>query len=326
MKQGKKEELSSLDKFRQKVIKDLGKDSIIDAAEVKQEKFSTGNFKLDYELKGGYPKGTIVEFSGYESSGKTTSCIEGTAAFQKKYPNEMVLWLDLEKVFDPIFMQNLGVDISEEKFILLRPATGEKAYEVIKDFCQAFKGGLIVVDSVSLMLPEKEDEGDMGQAQMGSQARMMSQGLRKIFPHVSKSDATLFFVNQLREKIGVSYGSPNTTTGGKALAFYARTRIEVSRTKGNYEETSFGCNMKLVKATYGNEKGKVETHLLKTGGFDNMSDLIDVAVANEVIEKKGSWFAYNGTNLAQGLVATRELLSDNEELVEEIRSKVFGDV
>jgi recombination protein RecA len=322
-----KEEKSKIEQFKTKLLKEYGKkDSVlIDVDSVKYEKFGTGCPKLNCQLKGGYVKGTIVEFYGFEKSGKTTSCIEGAVQFQKSYPQEPILWIDIEKVFDPAYFSYLGLDLDENKFILTRPGNGETTFDLIKDFCSSFSGGLIVVDSVAMLLPSKEDEQEMGAHQMGAQAKMMSQGLRKIFPHLSKSNTTVFFVNQLREKLGVMFGDPTVTSGGKSLAFYARTRLKVSRVKGDNLEEAFGCNIFLEKATYGNEGVKVETHLLKTGGFDKIQDIIDLAVDKEIITKSGNTYSYGDIKLGVGKSTIKPLLSDNTELLQEIEENIYND-
>jgi recombination protein RecA len=321
-----KEEKSKVEQFKSNLLKTYGKkDSVlIKTSDVKYEKFGTGSPKLNYHLKGGYVKGTIVEFFGFEKSGKTTSCIEGAVQFQKTYPEEPILWVDIEKVFDPEYFSYLGLDLDEERFILVRPGNGETTFELIKDFCNSFDGGLIVVDSVAMLLPSKEDEQEMGSHQMGAQAKMMSQGLRKIFPHLSKSNATVFFVNQLREKLGVMFGDPTVTSGGKSLAFYARTRIKVSRVKGENTEEAFGCNLFLEKATYGDEGVKIETHLLKTGGFDKVQDIIDLAINSEIIAKNGNTYSYKDIKLGVGKSVIKPLLTDNLELLEQIEKEIYN--
>lgn len=318
--------MADISKFKESLLSTLGKkhDTLVSVNEVSFEKFSTGNIKLDKELKGGYVKGTIVELFGYEKSGKSTTCTETVKQFQSKYPEEPVLWIDLEKAFDPEYFIKLGVDLDENKFILSRPISGEAAYDTIKTFSQSFDGGLIIVDSVALMLPEKEDSQEMGSHQMGSQAKMMSQGLRKTFPHISKSNTTVIFINQLREKIGVMFGDNTTTSGGKSLAFYARTRIKISRVKGEYTDTHFGCNMYLEKATYGNEGARVNTHLLKSGGFDQITDLLDAAKDVGVLEVSGRTYSYGDIKLGGSKASVYELLLDNEELAEEIKLKVLS--
>lgn len=318
------ENKSGKELFLTNFLNKVGKNTEIvkNVNDLKIEKFSTGCLKLDVELKGGYPKGTYIESSGFQGAGKTTSCIEAAVQFQKAFPDEIILWIDIEKVFDKVYFEKLGLDVNSEKFILLRTRTGEEAFEALIEFCKSVKGGFAVIDSVALLLPEKEDEADMGQAQMGAQARLMSQGLRKTFPHSSKNETTIFFINQLKEKLGVLYGKNTVTSGGKSLGYYTRTRTELSRVKGEYEETSFGCNILLEKATFGNEKAKVNTHLLYEGGFDKIADIMDLGIESGVLTKSGSWFVYGDTKLGQGKEQTRTLLEDNIELSNELEIKI----
>lgn len=318
------EKLSPTDLFLQNITGFLGKDSgaIIAADKVVIEKFSSGSLALDIELKGGHVKGTMIEPFGFNQSGKTTSCAESAREFQKAYPNEMVLLVDLEKAFDPSRYKALGVDISPERFILVRPGVGEDAFETMIQFCKTFKGGMIILDSVSLLLPGKEDEGSVGDAVMASQARLMSQGLRKLFPHSSKSNTTVFFINQLRMKIGMVFGNPETTSGGNSLAYYTRTRLNFSKVKGDNPEEANGCNIKLSKASFGNEGVTVKTHLRHGSGFDKLMEILDLSEVLGLIKKSGSWFSYQGTNIGQGKPATRQMLADNPELAEELELKI----
>lgn len=316
--------LEALKNFKSNILKNFGKENNIikNVDDIVIERFSTGNTKLDIELKGGYPKGTYIELYGVNQSGKTTAAIEAAIQFQKKYPDEPILWIDLEKVFEKAFFEHLGLDLNPDKFILVRPSTGEKTYEIMIDFSKSIKGGLVILDSVALLLPEKEDEQDMGAAQMASQARLMSQGLRKLFPHTSKNETTLIFINQVATNIGVMYGDADVTSGGRRLGYYTRTRLKLSKVKGKYPEICNGCNISLVKATFGNEGVKVESHISKNGGFDKMVDLVDAAIDLDVINKSGSWYSYNETKIGQGLQGVIDLLNDNPELLEEIESKI----
>ena len=253
----------------------------------------------------------------------TSSCAEAVAQFQKKYPKEMIMWFDLENVLDEDYFNNIGVNIDPDKFILLRPSTGEEVFEIIREFTKSFKGGLIVIDSVPLMVPETTMEADFNQANVAAQARLMSKGLEMTMAHVSKSEATMFFINQLRVNIGNTYGDPNVTKGGKALGYYVRTRIKTSRqnSKGIAGESS-GNTFELVKANYGNEKKKVETRIVYGQGIDKYSELIDFCTKLDVFEKSGSWFSYKGTKLANGKNAFIEVLKDNIELFEELEQIV----
>ena len=289
--------------------------------DIKIEKFSTGSLKLDEALKGGYPKGTVIELFGKSQSGKTTLCIHATSEHQKKYPNEPIMWIDLEKVFDPIYFQNLGVDINPEKFIIINKLQkGEDIWETIISFVKMNEDGLIVLDSVTGLLPSKEDEGEVGDAQMASAARMNSQAFRKLMPYIGFGKTTFIAVNQVRKNIG-GYGEDEVTTGGGAWEFFSRTRIKTSGLKG--EEGEYSKNkFKLVKANYGNKDKIVETSIEYGTGFNRTKELVDIAVSKDIIKKSGSWFSYDGTNLAQGLDSTVDVLNDNLELKDIIELKI----
>lgn len=312
-----------IDLFKDTIHTMFGKNSGILVENLSErviEKFPTGSPKMDIKLKGGYPKGKIVEFSGESGSGKTTTCIEGSAQFQKKYPNEYILWVDLEDVYDPEYNSNIGLDINKN-FILVKPETGEQAWDIIVEFCRNFKGGLVVLDSVALLLPEKEDEGSVGDANMALAARMNSKGLRKIMPHLSKNKITFFVINQMRSKIGVMFGNPNVTTGGRGWEYYSRTRVYCSTSKGE-EGISAIHRYKLVKANYGIKDSVIETSIVYGQGIDKEMELIDLAVEANIIDKSGSWFSYAETKLGQGVGSVKEILMDNPELFEEIKTKL----
>lgn len=309
--------------FKDNVNKMFGKNSgilIENLSERVIEKFPTGSPKLNIKLKGGYPKGKIVEFSGDPQSGKTTACIEGASEFQKTYPDEVILWVDLEDVYDPEYNTNIGLEINKN-FILVKPDTGEQAWDIIIDFCRKFKGGLIVLDSVALLLPESEDKGSVGDANMALAARMNSKGLRKIMPHLSKNKTTFFVINQMRSKIGIMFGNPNTTTGGRGWEYYARTRVYCSASKGE-DGVSAKHKFKLIKANYGVKDSVVETSIVYGHGIDKELELIELAVEADIINKSGSWFSYAETKLGQGISAVKEVMMDNPELFEEIKNKV----
>lgn len=249
----------------------------------------------------------------------TTSCLHGATEFQKTYPKELILWVDLEDVYDPEYNEAIGLKINGN-FILVKPETGEQAWDIIIEFCRNVKGGLVVLDSVALLLPEKEDEGSVGDANMALAARMNSKGLRKIMPHLSKNKTTFFVINQLRSQIG-GYGDPNVTTGGKAWAYYARTRIKCTPLKGE-EGISSKHKFKLIKANYGIKDSVVETSIVYGHGIDKEMELIELAVEAEIIKKSGSWFSYGDTKLGQGIQAVKEIMMDNPELFEEIKNQL----
>lgn len=308
--------------YRDLISKMFGKNSDILVEDIKNisiEKFSTGSYLLDRDLKGGYPKGTLVEIYGPNSSGKTTASIHAVAEHQKKYPDEPVLWVDLEKVFDPVYFTNIGIDISPEKFILVRPSAGEDAWETIIAFTKAFEIGIIVLDSVALLLPKKEDEGMVGDAQMASAARMNSQGLRKLFPYMKPGGTTVIAINQIRKNIG-GYGDPNVTTGGEAWAFYARTRLKTSVSKGEAGEYAIH-KFTQIKANYGNRDKVTETTIVYGEGFNKMKELLEVAIEQGVVKKGGAWFTYEDMKL-QGMDNVVSLMRDNPEFVAEIESKI----
>ena len=325
-KKQKEKEKTPHELFLESIKKAFGKESpIIDTSDeeaLEIEKFSSGSLLLDQELKGGWPKGRIAELYGPEGSGKTTTSIHAVAEFLRKYPDEYCLWLDQEKVFDPVYFETIGIDWRSENFILTRCHSGEDAYETMINFTKFHKGGIIIVDSVATLLPSAEDEKDMGAATMGSQARLNSQGLRKLLPHLSKSNTTLFFINQVREKLGVTFGDPETTPGGKAIKFYARTRVRVSSKKSE-DDSSAKAGYILKKANYGNVGGKVETNILYGIGFDRVSEVLTVAVEAGLIEVNGSWYSYEGTKLGQGFNGLKLAVEDNINLYQEIEQKVL---
>lgn len=318
-----KTEVNKMQSYLDDIYKYLGKNTDVivkDPKNIVIEKFKTGSYILNKDLNGGYAKGTLIEIYGPAGSGKTTACVSAVAEHQKEYPNEPVLWVDLEKVFDPVYFQKIGINIEPENFILVRPNTGEDAWELMINFAKVFQNGVIVLDSVALLLPAKEDEGQVGDAQMASAARMNSQGLRKLFPYIGFGKTTMFAINQIRKNIG-GYGDPNVTTGGGAWEFYARTRIATSRSKGELEE--YGKHkFKQVKSNYGNQDVITETYISYGKGIDSMMELLDLCVENSIIKKSGAWFSYEGTNIGQGFDNTIDMLNDNPELVQELEGKL----
>ena len=314
---------NNVKEFKELVRKTFGKNSgilIEDPENISIEKFPTGSLLLDNDLKGGWAKGTLIEIFGDTQSGKTTTTIHAVAEHQKKYPDEPILWVDLEKVYDPTYFKEIGIDISEDKFILLRPASGEDAWESIIMFVKNFEGGVVVLDSVALLLPKKEDEGSVGDAQMALAARMNSQGLRKLFPYMKPGGTTVFAINQMRKNIG-GYGDPNVTTGGEAWAFYARTRIRTSVSKGEAGEYSIH-KFKQIKSNYGNRDFVTETSIEYGKGFDVNKEILMAAVDRGIINRSGSWFSYGDVKLGQGADNVSSLLSDNPELYNEIVEKL----
>ena len=312
--------------FRELIKKTFGKNSgilIEDADNIKIEKFSSGSFLLDLDLKGGWAKGTLIEIFGENQSGKTTTAIHAVAEHQKKYPEEPILWVDLEKVYDSYYFKQIGIDISEDKFILLRPSSGEDTWESIISFVKTFDNGIIVLDSVALLLPKKEDEGSVGDAQMALAARMNSQGLRKLFPYMKPGGTTVFAINQTRKNIG-GYGDPNVTTGGEAWDFYARTRVKTSVSKGEAGEYSVH-KFKQVKSNYGKKDVITETTISYGKWFDTKKEILLACIAKDIIQKNGSWFSYGDTRLGQGLDNVSNLIGDNPELYDELVNKLKSD-
>ncbi len=319
----KEEKKQTVEEFKKNIEKMFGKDSdaiINDVTSLERERFSSGSYLLDDDLRGGWVKGTIIELFGTPGSGKTTLCIHAVAEHQKKYPDEPILWMDLEKVFDAEYFTNIGIDISPDKFILSQPSNGEKAWEVMISFVKNIAKGVIILDSVACLLSAKEDEGQVGDAQMASAARMNSQGLRKLMPHMGFEGTTVFVINQLRKNIG-GYGNPNVTTGGEAWSYYARTRVESSFSKGEAGEYAIH-KFKQIKSNYGKKDAITETSILYGEGFDKMKELLVLAVETGIVEKGGSWYSYGDTKLGQGADNVVYLLNDNPDLVQEIESKI----
>ena len=313
--------VSPTDKFLADIGAMFGKNSGIvvnDFENIKVDKFSTGSLSLDIQLEGGFPRGKMAEIFGINQSGKSSLCFESTSQFQKKYKGEPVMLIDLGDTFEPSYVKSLGVDISNN-FFLMKPKTGEDAYELMINFAKNFQGGLIILDSVSLLLPAKEEEGDMGAFQMGSAGRLNSQGLRKLFPHTSKNNTTVLFINQIRDTF--DQYKPVATSGGKSIPFYARTRLNMSKVKGE-DEVSNGCNIKLEKATYGQEGVRVNTFRLLKGRFDVLREIIDIGSEIGLIQKSGSWFSYGDTKIGQGFSSVRVMLEDNPELAKELEDKI----
>lgn len=318
-----KETESSLKAYEQYVESMFGKKSgiiIEDPENIVLEKFSTGSLSFDRDMKSGYAKGTMIEVFGDSGTGKTTLAIHAVAEHQLKYPGEPILWIDLEKVFDPVYFRQIGIDISPDRFKLARPDTGEDAWELIINFAKIMKNGMIVLDSASLLLPAKEEEGQVGDAQMGSAARMNSQGLRKLFPHMGFEKTTFFVINQIRSKIG-GYGDPTVTTGGKAWEFYARTRIQTYAQKGEAGEYS-NHKFKQVKSNYGHKDRVTETTIEYGVGVNRTKELLNLAVEYDIVKRGGSWFSYGETKLGQGADNVVDILDDNLELQSELIQKL----
>jgi len=278
------------------------------------KKFSSGSLALDLALGGGYPEGRIIEIYGPESSGKTTLCLHALAEVQKQ--GKVAAFIDAEHALDPEYAKDIGVDV--ENMVFAQPDSGEQALDILDELLKSGEIGIAVVDSVAALVPRKELDGDMGDSSVGVHARLMSQAMRKITGTIHKTGATVIFINQIREKIGVMFGSPETTTGGNALKFYASQRLDIrkQKTEKNKEGDSVSNRVKITV-----KKNKVappfriaETMITFGIGVDKAAELISIGVELDVLDKRGAMYDYDGTNIGRGLTATIEILRDNEEL------------
>lgn len=282
----------------------------------------TGSLSLDIALGvGGLPKGRIVEIYGPESSGKTTLAIHCIAEAQKN--GGIAAFIDAEHAFDSVYAQKLGVDV--ENLYISQPDNGEQALEIAENLISSGAIDIIVIDSVAALTPKSEIEGEMGDSKMGLQARLMSQALRKMTSTISKTKCCCIFINQLRDKIGVMYGNPETTTGGNALKFYSSVRLDIRKIQTLKDgDKPYGnrVRVKIVKNKVAPPFKQVEFDLLFGEGISKLGEIIDVAVEHDVIKKSGSWFSYGDTKIGQGRDSVKQLLQDNPELEQEIEEKV----
>ena len=311
------------------INKDLGKGSIrtFNDSDIELDIgfIPTGSINLDLALGiGGYPKGRIVEIYGQESSGKTTLTLHAIAEEQKQ--GGVAAFIDAEHSFDPIYAESLGVDL--ENLIISQPDNGEQALEIADRLSRSGKVSLIIVDSVAALTPKAEIEGEMGDSKMGLHARLMSQALRKMNGSLYKNKCTIIFINQLREKIGVMFGNPETTTGGNALKFYASVRLDIRKQnqpiKDGEEAIGSRVKVKVIKNKVAPPFKVAEFDIIYGEGISMVSELIDIAVQKEIIKKAGSWYSYNETKLGQGKDAVKLILKDNPEIVEEIKKQIKG--
>ncbi len=283
----------------------------------------TGSLTLDLALGiKGYPKGRVVEIYGPESSGKTTLTIHAIAECQKQ--GGIAAFIDAEHAFDPTYATALGVNIDD--LIISQPDNGEQALEIADNLIRSGAVDLLIVDSVAALTPKAEIEGEMGDSQMGLQARLMSKALRKLTSSIQKANCCTIFINQLREKIGVMFGNPETTSGGNALKFYASIRIDIRRAtqiKDGEEITGNRTKVKIVKNKVAPPFRKAEFDIMYGEGISKVGEIIDLAVDNEIIKKAGSWFSYGDTKLGQGRDAVKTLLLDNQELMDELEQKII---
>jgi recombination protein RecA len=283
---------------------------------------STGSKRLDMALGiGGYPRGRVVEAFGIESVGKSSFALHAIANVQKK--GEKAVMVDAEHALDREYAKKLGVDV--DKLILSQPDNGEQALEVTDHLIRSGGVGIVVVDSVAALTPKTELEGEMGESKMGVQARLMSQAMRKLTTNVHKTNTTLMFINQLRDKIGVMFGSPSVTTGGNALKYYSSVRVEIKRigqVKAGEEVIGHTVRANVVKNKLAPPFKKAEFDIIYGEGISRSSEIIDLGVETGVVEKSGSWFSYGDTKLGQGKEKTRSLLNDNPDLMDEIEKKI----
>jgi recombination protein RecA len=308
-----------------KIDKDFGKGSIMllgQKPDVTTEVISTGSFSLDMALGvGGLPKGRVVEIYGPESSGKTTLAIHVIAEAQKK--KGFCAIIDAEHAFDREYAVALGVDI--DNLLISQPDNGEQALEIVDRLLTTGGFDVIVIDSVAALVPKAELEGEMGESKMGLHARLMSQAMRKLTGVISKTNTLVIFINQLREKIGIMFGNPETTTGGNALKFYASVRLDirkVSTTKEGDVSVSNKVKVKVIKNKVAPPFRIAEFDIIFGKGIDKGSEIIDFAVNLNIINKNGSWYSYNGDKLGQGLASVKQIFADNPELFAEIEQKV----
>jgi len=320
----RQEKLKALEATLGNIEKSFGKGSImrLGAEAEKMESISTGSIGLDYALGvGGLPKGRIIEIYGPESSGKTTLALHVVAEAQKK--GGIAAYIDAEHAFDRFYAAKLGVDI--ENLLISQPDYGEQALEIAENLIRSGAIDVIVVDSVAALTPKSEIEGEMGDSKMGLQARLMSQAMRKLTATINKTGCICIFINQLREKIGVMFGNPETTTGGNALKFYASVRLDIRRTgqiKDGEQIKGNQVRVKVVKNKVAPPFKKAEFDLMFNEGISRVGEILDFAVATEIIKKSGSFFSYGDTKLGQGRDNVKAVLADNPDLCDELEAKV----
>lgn len=320
-----KEKLKALQLTVEKLEKAYGKGVVMRMSDSKVEGVeasSTGSLSLDIALGiGGFPKGRIIEIYGPESSGKTTLAIHAIAQAQKN--GGMAAFVDAEHAFDKNYAEKLGVDT--ENLLIAQPDDGEQALEIADNLIRSGAIDIIVIDSVAALVPKAEIEGDMGDSKMGLQARLMSQALRKLTGTINKTNCVCIFINQLREKIGVMFGNPETTTGGNALKFYASVRLDIRRIgqlKDGNDMVGNRTKVKIAKNKVAPPFRVVEFDIMYGEGISKVGEIVDLGVDFEIIKKSGSWFSYNDTKIGQGRDAVKQMLLDNPELADEIELKI----
>ena len=322
----KEAKLKALKLTLDKLDKAYGKGTVMkmsDQAVIDVDAIPSGSLGLDIALGvGGYPRGRVVEIYGPESSGKTTLTLHAIAEAQKA--GGIAAFIDAEHAFDRFYAQNLGVDI--DNLIISQPDNGEQALEIADNLIRSGAIDIVVIDSVAALTPKSEIEGEMGDSKMGLHARLMSQALRKLTASISKTNCTVVFINQLREKIGVMFGNPETTTGGNALKFYASVRLDIRRSTQikNSAGNVLGnkTRVKVVKNKVAPPFKLAEFDIMYGEGVSKVGEILDIAVENEIIKKSGSWFSYDDTKLGQGRDAVKTIIKDNPELMEELEEKI----
>ena len=327
MSDPKDSKLKALKLTLDKLDKTYGKGSVMrlgDQEVEKVESISSGSIGIDVALGiGGYPKGRVIEIYGPESSGKTTLTLHAIAECQKA--GGIAAFIDAEHAFDRFYAEKLGVDLGE--LVISQPDNGEQALEIADNLIRSGAVDALVIDSVAALTPKSEIEGEMGDSKMGLHARLMSQALRKLTSSISKTNCTVFFINQLREKIGVMFGNPETTTGGNALKFYASVRIDIRRST-QLKDTEGGVlgnktRVKIVKNKVAPPFKTAEFDIMYGEGISKTGEILDIGVDLDIIEKSGSWFSYGGSKLGQGRDSVKSILKDNPELMEELEQKIL---
>lgn len=327
MSEQKDSKLKALKLTLDKLDKTYGKGSVMrlgDQEVEKVESISSGSIGINVALGiGGYPKGRVIEIYGPESSGKTTLTLHAIAESQKV--GGIAAFIDAEHAFDRFYAEKLGVDLGE--LVISQPDNGEQALEIADNLIRSGAVDVLVIDSVAALTPKSEIEGEMGDSKMGLHARLMSQALRKLTSSISKTNCTVFFINQLREKIGVMFGNPETTTGGNALKFYASVRIDI-RKSTQLKDAEGGAlgnktRVKIVKNKVAPPFKTAEFDIMYGEGISKTGEILDIGVELDIIEKSGSWFSYGGSKLGQGRDSVKSILKDNPELMEELEEKIL---
>ncbi len=326
MSNEKDAKLKALKLTLDKLDKAYGKGTVMkmsDSAVIDVDAISSGSLGLDIALGvGGYPRGRVIEIYGPESSGKTTLTLHAIAEAQKA--GGIAAFIDAEHAFDRFYAQKLGVDI--DNLIISQPDNGEQALEITDNLIRSGAIDIVVIDSVAALTPKSEIEGEMGDSKMGLHARLMSQALRKLTGSISKTNCTVIFINQLREKIGVMFGNPETTTGGNALKFYASVRLDIRRStqikETNGDVMGNKTKVKVVKNKVAPPFKTAEFDIMYGEGISKVGEILDIAVEFEIIKKSGSWFSYDDTKLGQGRDAVKALIKDNPELQDELEAKI----